>query len=89
MIYLSNPPEFTSSFVLVYLTHKEKLYTQDSPSLCHAEGLLEIRVRYRTLLGYTILVLGTNKFKNNTNQINSRILIKAFFHLMHKNEYHH
>ena len=50
---------------------------------------MEIKVRYRTLLGYTVLVLGTNKFKNNINQINSRILIKAFFHLMHKNEYHH
>ena len=50
---------------------------------------MEIRIRYRTLLGYTVLVLGTNKFKNNNNKINSRILIKAFFLLVHKNDYHH
>ena len=49
---------------------------------------MEIRVRYWTLLGYTVQVLGTNKFKNNINKINSRILLKEFFHLMHKNEYH-
>ena len=38
---------------------------------------MEIKARFNTLLGYTVLVLGTFKFRNNTNQINSRILTKA------------
>ena len=45
---------------------------------------MEIRARYNTLLRYTVLVLGTSKFRNNTNQINSRNLTKAFFHFVQK-----
>ena len=50
---------------------------------------MEIRARYNTLLGYTVLVLGTITLKNNTNQINSRILTKVFFPFVQKNDYHH
>ena len=50
---------------------------------------MEIKVRYNTLLGYTVLVLGIVKFRNNTNQINSRILTKTFFHFVQKNDDHH
>ena len=41
------------------------------------------------LLGYTVLVLGTIKLKNNTNHINSRSLTKVFFHFLQKKDYHH
>ena len=50
---------------------------------------MEIKSRYTTLSWYTVLVLGTSKFRNNTNQINSRFLTKVFFHFMQKNDDHH
>ena len=50
---------------------------------------MEIIARYNTFLGYKVLVLGTSKFINNTNKINSRILTKAFFHFVQKNDDHH
>ena len=46
-------------------------------------------MKYNTLLRYTILVPGTIKLKNNTNQINSTIITKVFFHFVQKNDYHH
>ena len=50
---------------------------------------MEIIARYNTLLGYTVLVLGTSKFRNDANKINSRILTKVFFHFLQKNDDHH
>ena len=50
---------------------------------------MEIKARYSTLLGYSVLVLGTIKFKNITNKINSRFLTMTFFQFMQKHNNHH
>ena len=59
-------------FINGSLTYREKnaLNSQESPSLCHAEGILEIRTRYIPSKWYSILPLGTCRFKNNTKQVN-------------------
>ena len=83
VIYLSNPSKFISSIVLVYHTHKELLYTLKILHLCVTQRTSWKSERDTVpCIGYTVLVLRTNKFINNTNQINSRIIIKAFFYLM-------
>ena len=59
-------------FINGSLTYPEKnaLSSQESPSLCHAEGILEIRVRYIPSKWYSVLPLGTYRVINNTKQIN-------------------
>ena len=49
---------------------KKALSSQESPSLCHSEGILEIRARYIPSRWYLVLPLGTCRFKNNTKQVN-------------------
>ena len=49
---------------------KNALSSQESPSLCHAEGILEIRARYIPSKWYSVLPLGTYRFKNDTKQVN-------------------
>ena len=49
---------------------KNALSSQESPSLCHAEGILEFRARYIPSKWYSLLLLGTCRFKNNTKQVN-------------------
>ena len=59
-------------FINGSLTYPEKntLSSQESPSLCHAEGILEIRARYIPSKWHSVLPLGTYRFKNNTKQVN-------------------
>ena len=59
-------------FINGSLTYPEKnaLSSQESPSLCHAEGILENRARYIPSKWYSVLPLGTFRFKNNTKQVN-------------------
>ena len=59
-------------FINGSLTYPEKkaLSSQESPSLCHTEGILEIKARYIPLKWYSVLPLGTCRFKNNTKQVN-------------------
>ena len=59
-------------FINGSLTYPEKnaLSSQESPSLCHVEGILEIRARYIPSKWYSVLPLGTYRFKNNTKQVN-------------------
>ena len=59
-------------FINGSLTNPEKnvLSSQESPSLCHAEGILEFRATYIPSIWYSLLLLGTCRFKNNTKQVN-------------------
>ena len=59
-------------FINGSLTYPEKnaLSSQESLSLCHTEGILEIRARYIPSKWYLVLPLGTYRFKNNTKQVN-------------------
>ena len=59
-------------FINGSLTYPEKnaLSSQESPSLCHSEGILEIRARYIPSKWYSVLPLGTCRFENNTKQVN-------------------
>ena len=59
-------------FINGNLTYPEKnaLSSQESPSLYHAEGILEIRARYIPSKWYSVLPLGTYRFRNNTKQVN-------------------
>ena len=54
---------------LAYL-EKNALSSQESPSLCHVKRILEFRARYIPSKWYSLLLLGTCRFKNNTKQVN-------------------
>ena len=69
---LSKLTFIAQQFINGSLTYPEKnaLSSQESPSLCHAEGILKISARYIPSKWYSVLPLGTCRFKNNTKQVN-------------------
>ena len=54
---------------LAYL-EKNALNSQESPSLYHVKCILKFRARYIPSKWYSLLLLGTCRFKNNTKQVN-------------------
>ena len=70
---------YQSNFIRVHKFHNisltypqvTTLYSQESPSLCHSKGLLEIRTKIQLFFGYKLLIFQTVNYMNNTNYINS------------------
>ena len=71
-IYRGELLELSSSSMVVYHTHKWNVpNSQESPSPCHAEGLLKIRAGNNPGNGIIYYHWELIDFNNNINQINS------------------